>query len=266
MDGGFPKELKLSMIKPLFEKNGKHKVENYRLIGVNSSTSNILEHVILHRALPLWKRCSAMATNQFSYEKDPSRIGAITRAYNVVQNSLSLNKVAHAVFSDLRKALYWVDPSVLSSISPYGIRGISYGFIKTYLKYRQEKEQITNESENVFQQASSENKNSCIILVFCRPPFLAHGRWEAHPQIWWYLFRGTGGTISKAAAITYRILVPLGRFPPQLRDHPPPHLIPDGEKVLSCRYSKNIVMTNRKHHHLCWSLLPLCGRFPMLTI
>ena len=137
--GCCPDLLKLAKVIPIYKKDDPAQVTNYRPISLLPCISKILEKIVYKRLESFLSLNKILTPAQFGFRKKFSTDFAITKLLDKVVNSLSEKKHIVALFMDLSKAFDTIDHDILlHKLYNYGIRGIVWSWIKSYLSNRQQ--------------------------------------------------------------------------------------------------------------------------------
>jgi hypothetical protein len=123
---------------------------NYRPISLLPTFSKLFEKLFLIRMNSFLRQFNIISKTQYGFTEGKSTIEAINEFIEFTVSNLDEKKKTLSVFLDLTKAFDCVNHSkLLDILYSYGIRGISYNWIKTYLSNRTHQVQIGNELSNV---------------------------------------------------------------------------------------------------------------------
>ena len=137
--GCCPDLLKLAKVIPIYKKDDPNKVTNYRPISLLPCISKILEKIIYKRLDSFLSLNKILTPAQFGFRKKFSTDFAITKLLDKVVHSLSEKNHIIALFMDLSKAFDTIDHNILlRKLYNYGIRGVAWSWIKSYLSNRQQ--------------------------------------------------------------------------------------------------------------------------------
>jgi Reverse transcriptase (RNA-dependent DNA polymerase) len=145
----FPKDVKMSMIRPIF-KSGKHDLfENYRPVSILNLVEKIgQKHVEIHFTKYLLD-FDIIDKNQYAYQKNKSTNLAISEVSNYINSKLAENKHVLCLFVDLSKAFDTVDPDLLcEDLEKIGIRGPVNKLMESMLKQRKMKVKVGKQLSN----------------------------------------------------------------------------------------------------------------------
>jgi hypothetical protein len=133
----------------LFLKKGqKQNIEKYRPISILSGFSKILETLIYNRVVNFLDKFNLISNAQNGFRKNKSTYTAIQTFIGEVQKVLG-NKLAFSIFLDLSKAFDVTDHDLLlAKLELYGLRGISYEWMRSYLTVRSQFVEIHHMDQN----------------------------------------------------------------------------------------------------------------------
>lgn len=151
--GIFPKSLKTGLIKPIFKNGDISKMENYRPITRISTISKIFEKILKCRLIKFFNKHNIISENQYGFRDGKSTEDAICSLVETLYNSLDKKIPAACIFVDLSKAFDTVNhKKLLSKLKFYGVRGLTYKLLESYLSERKQYVTIDNcisEARNV---------------------------------------------------------------------------------------------------------------------
>ena len=135
--GVFPEYLKIAFISPIYKKDSKLFVGNYRPVSILPILSKIFEKVIVKRVLKFLSDNKIICENQFGFQSGKSTELAVLDLHKKLIDSIENKELACCVFLDLAKAFDTVDHKILlSKLEYYGFRGIVTTFFESYLQNR----------------------------------------------------------------------------------------------------------------------------------
>ena len=135
--GIFPLSLKIAKVIPVFKKDDPHVFSNYRPISLLPCFSKILERLIYNRLDNFLNRFHILHDNQYGFRKHHSTDLALLDIYDKISSSLYLNYHTIGIFLDLSKAFDTINHDILlAKLHHYGIRGIAYDLLSSYLSDR----------------------------------------------------------------------------------------------------------------------------------
>jgi hypothetical protein len=99
-----------------------------------------LDHFYTHDILP---------KNKFGFRKNVSTTNATYNLINDILQALNNKRSCGGIFSDLEKAFHCVDHDILlNEMDCYGVKGVFFSLIKSYLENRYQKAKYNNKSSN----------------------------------------------------------------------------------------------------------------------
>ena len=151
-DGIFPDELKTGKITPIYKKEDKQLLENYRPVSTLPIFGKIFEKVIFARLYSFVTSKNLIYENQYGFRKCHSTNHAINYSVTHIEKLISNKNHVLGVFIDLSKAFDTISHGkLLHKLDKYGIRGNAYSLIKSYLSNRKQYVSVLGEnSEKLF--------------------------------------------------------------------------------------------------------------------
>lgn len=148
--GIFPDKLKIAKIIPLFKKDSKKTMGNYRPISLLPSISKIFEKIMFRNISQYLEKHEILSNNQNGFRKGRSTSSTIHNCIQKITDALDKKDHLLGVFCDLSKAFDCVDHTILlMKLDHYGIRGTSLQFMESYISKRTQVTQISSMKNNV---------------------------------------------------------------------------------------------------------------------
>nr|CAH7756516.1 unnamed protein product [Callosobruchus chinensis] len=131
--------LKVGKVTPIYKRNNRECMENYRPVTVPPSFSKIFEYAFLDRLNSFLQRFNILSKYQHGFRKDRSTSTALFSFYDEIVQFIEAGESPAAIFCDLSRAFDCVDHSkLLSILERYGLRGMSLKWVKEFLTSRQQ--------------------------------------------------------------------------------------------------------------------------------
>jgi len=149
LSGTFPTRLKYAIVKPLLKKGDKENIANYRPISLLTSFSKVFEQIIYDRLLKHIAMKNILAVKQFGFRTSSSTENASYKLIEDTLNALSNRLMVGAIFCNIQKAFDCVNHNILlTKLEFYGITGITYKLLISYLKGRYQRVVLNNSSSS----------------------------------------------------------------------------------------------------------------------
>ena len=133
----FPQILKMANVAPVYKKNERENIENYRQISVLSVFSKILEKIVHEQILNFATRFNLINPNQHGFLPNKSIETACFHFLNFVYSHIDQGKYVFTLFFDLSIAFDTINRSfLLSKLYNMGFRGNILNWIDSYLSNR----------------------------------------------------------------------------------------------------------------------------------
>lgn len=137
--GVFPVELKKAKVIPIHKKGDKSLLTNYRPVSVLPSFSKIFEKIIYIRLTDFINRNDLLYKYQFGFRQNYSTSMALTYLVDNILTHVQNGEYVIGVFMDFSKAFDTVNHNILlSKLEKYGIRGIAYRLLRSYMSDREQ--------------------------------------------------------------------------------------------------------------------------------
>ena len=132
--GIFPDKLKHAKVTPVFKAGPKSEINNYRPISILSIFSKIFERIIYDRMYTFIQNNNILYEHQFGFRKGHSTSMALIDLTNEIIDAFQNNSYAMGILIDLSKAFDTIDHDILlAKLYNYGLRGIVFNLLKSYL-------------------------------------------------------------------------------------------------------------------------------------
>ena len=138
--GTYPSTLKIASVIPIHKRGSWLDVANFRPISILPVVDKIFERLILKRLLPFLTINKIISKDQHAYLKGRSTFSALENLISKIIPAFQDNEYAFVLFADLRLGFDCVDVNILlEKLYKYGIRGIAYNLISSFLINRKQK-------------------------------------------------------------------------------------------------------------------------------
>ena len=137
--GYYPKGMKTARVVPIHKEGDINDVSNYRPISVLTQFNQIFERILSKRLMSFFEKHKVITSKQFGFLKKHSTEHAILDLKEYIMGCLDKCEITAVVFLDLQKAFDTVSHEILlQKLSHYGIRGLPYKLLGSYLSNRQQ--------------------------------------------------------------------------------------------------------------------------------
>ena len=135
--GVYPNILKISKVIPIYKKDSKLEVENYRPISLLSNINKILEKLMFKRLYSFFELYNCIYELQFGFREKHSTNHALLSMTQQIREAMDNGDIAIGVFVDFQKAFDTVNHDILiRKLEHYGVRGTPNHWFKSYLTGR----------------------------------------------------------------------------------------------------------------------------------
>lgn len=135
--GVFPKRMKNAKVVVIHKNGDKNIMNNYRPISVLPIFSKPLEKIIFVRLSKFFDSHSIINASQYGFRPGLSTETALLNQKEFILGNIEEKKLTLGIFVDFTKAFDRINhDTLLLKLSYYGIRGIAYDLIKSYLTDR----------------------------------------------------------------------------------------------------------------------------------
>ena len=136
-DGLFPDVFKTGKVTPIYKKDNKESIENYRPVSILPIFGKIFEKIIYTRLYSFFMAKRILHEDQFGFRKGHSTTHALHKSVESIREKLKNGKHVLGIFIDLSKAFDTLDHRILlSKLERYGIRGTALSLMANYLQGR----------------------------------------------------------------------------------------------------------------------------------
>ena len=144
--GIFPEKLKLAKVIPLYKKDDKLMMGNYRPISLLTSISKLFEKVVFEQLSDYFSSNKYLHEGQHGFREKHSTELATIELMDRIISALNDKRLPISIFMDLSKAFDTLDHAILlEKLRYYGISGTSLDWFRSYLSNRKQYVEIDNE-------------------------------------------------------------------------------------------------------------------------
>ena len=137
--GIYPDLLKISKVIPLYKKDDKTVLSNYRPISLLPSISKNFEKVIHLQLSEYLENNKLISPNQYGFRKKHSTEFASLHLVDHLNYEIDMGRTPLNIYLDLSKAFDTLNHDILlSKLKYYGVSGISHNLLLTYLSNRKQ--------------------------------------------------------------------------------------------------------------------------------
>lgn len=148
--GIFPDKLKEAVVVPLYKKDDKRDLNNYRPISLLPIFSKVFEKIVKFRLINYLDKIQFLSNNQYGFRKKRSTEDALLSHFNRVYQSLNNGEKTAGLYIDITKAFDTVNHRLLlSKLENIGIRGIALKWFQSYLKNRVQQVKVNGKFSDV---------------------------------------------------------------------------------------------------------------------
>ena len=145
--GIFPDSLKIAKIILIYKKRVPTDLSTYRPISLLPTISKIFERIIDIQLQEYLNRNNLLAEQQYGFRPNHSTEYAAVKLVDYISNKMDDHKISGTIFIDLSKAFDTLSYDILLyKLKLYGISGIEYKLLSSYLRNR--KQYVTFNNKN----------------------------------------------------------------------------------------------------------------------
>ena len=138
-NGTFPSIFKTGKVTPVYKKDNKECIENYRPVSILPIFGKVFERIIYNRLYGFFTSRGILHDDQFGFRKGHSTSHALHKSVDSITKSLANGRHVLGIFIDLSKAFDTLDHNILlSKLEHYGVRGSALSLMSSYLSNRKQ--------------------------------------------------------------------------------------------------------------------------------
>ena len=147
--GYYPNCMKIAKVIPIYKKGDQEDFNNYRPISILNQFNQIFERLISKRLHNFFNKYDLFVKKQFGFLKKHCTEHAILDIKEYIMNSMENQEITAVLFLDLQKAFDTVQHDILlKKLHHYGIRGIAYKLMSSYLSGRKQYTKIQKDASD----------------------------------------------------------------------------------------------------------------------
>ena len=148
--GVYPDQLKIAKIIPVYKKEAKDEVSNYRPISILPAVNKIFETFIQRTMYSFLNSCNFFNKRQYGFREGSGTHTAMFELVSMINKKIDSKKIVSGLFIDLSKAFDTVIHSLLLRKLEYaGVRGVAFDLLKSYLSNRKQYTVCNGESSSM---------------------------------------------------------------------------------------------------------------------
>ena len=135
--GVYPEKFKISKITPIYKKNERTNIANYRPISLLPTLSKIFERVIHTQLYTYFDENKLLSEQQYGFREKHSTELAAVKLVDYINHEMDIGNIPEAIFIDLSKAFDTLNFDILiHKLQFYGLSGNSLALMKSYVTGR----------------------------------------------------------------------------------------------------------------------------------
>ena len=148
--GIFPNSLKIAKVTPLYKKDEKYLMNNYRPISILPSVSKVFERIMHDQIYQYFIDHNLFYKSQYGFRRKHSTELASLELVDRIISEMDQNKYPVNIFMDLSKAFDTLDHHILlDKLKHYGFVGKTLELMECYLKSRTQYVEYNGTSSNL---------------------------------------------------------------------------------------------------------------------
>ena len=141
----FPDILKNAIIKPIFKKDDKNDISNYRPISILPVISKIFERATLNQLIEYFEKYDLINCFQHAYRKFHGTVTCLFELLNEIYHLIDIKKKVAIVSLDLSKAFDTINHTLLlKKLKSFNLNSDSITFLQSYLSNRKQVTKLNN--------------------------------------------------------------------------------------------------------------------------
>ena len=146
----YPHRLKIAKVIPIYKKENKLLVDNYRPISLLSSMSKLFEKVVYNQLFTYFQKNRLLYNGQYGFRMNHSTELAAIELVDRILKDIDNKKLPLAIYMDLSKAFDTLDHNILiKKLQYYGVIGTPLNWFQSYLTDRTQYVEVNNESSSL---------------------------------------------------------------------------------------------------------------------
>ena len=136
-DGAFPDVLKVAKVVPIYKKNKREDMRNYRQISILSIFSKVFEKIVYNKFVDFLNKNNVLTLAQHGFQQNRSIETASCRTLNYVYRKIDKGELVMTIFFDLSIAFDTINrKNLITKLYNMGIRGTILNWVDSYMSDR----------------------------------------------------------------------------------------------------------------------------------